>query len=137
MLDERPALQPHRWQPVLHRPPGRGALLFSYASPDTILHTLPPSLLACSYATDLLFSNWVSLFIDRIRACVLLIYVFGISHSLFSDFSRCFRSFVIEFIIPFIWNFIIDWYQSKFSSFWYICFIILFSFFLNLLNTLL
>lgn len=54
MLDERPALQPHRWQPVLHRPPGRGALLFSYASPDTILHALPPSLLTCSYATDLL-----------------------------------------------------------------------------------
>lgn len=53
MLDKRPALQPHRWQPVLHRPPGRGALLFSYASPDTILHALPPSLIACSYATDL------------------------------------------------------------------------------------
>ena len=57
MLDERPALQPHRWQPVLHRPPGRGALLFSYASPDTILHALPPSLLACPYATDLLSST--------------------------------------------------------------------------------
>lgn len=59
MLDERPALQPHRWQPVLHRrPPGRGALLFSYASPDTTINALPLSaLLACSYATALLPST--------------------------------------------------------------------------------
>ena len=82
---------------------GEGCLLFSYASPDTILPRAT-TLTACvfvRYWSPVL--DWVSLFIDRIRACVLSIYIFGISHSPFSDFSRCVRSRTILWSVIFFY----------------------------------